>query len=296
MDSNTPSYRDFIPDYELLLETLAREKLSFVRINTLRATLEDVRATLPESCSLSPTSLECFYRFEGEDPGKTLAHYLGYYYVQELSAGAVVPVLGPREGELVLDLCAAPGGKTTQISQEMRNTGTLVANDKPHKRLKALHANVYRMGCLNTIVTRWDGTRFPLDWYPEGFDRVLVDAPCTGESNHKTLSPSVRASVAISQLQYGLLARAVRLTRPGGVIVYSTCTFSPIENEGVVSRILEHYPVALERVRVPLPSHPGVEEWSSWKYNPEVKKCARLYNHETGSGGMFIARLRRLEE
>jgi 23S rRNA U2552 (ribose-2'-O)-methylase RlmE/FtsJ len=205
--------------------------------------------------------------------------------------------LAPRPGERVLDLCAAPGGKTTHLSELMSGKGPLVAVDPQEKRIRGLLANLYRLGCSNTVVVAADGRRLATG---AQFDRVLVDAPCTGEGNCRRGSGPRTSSGGkfrryVVRVQEALLRRAVQVTRPGGVIVYSTCTFAAEENEAVLDRVLGDSPVALEAIPLDLPHAPGILEWEGRRYRDELENAWRVYPYHFDSGGLFMARLRRLD-
>jgi len=228
--------------------------------------------------------------------GKTLEHWLGYLYVQEsvmaLVAHAVAESTGAR---LVLDLCAAPGGKTTHLS-ELLPDGTVVAADTSQRRLRALGSNLQRTARLNVAAFRADGRTFPLG---TPFDGILVDAPCSAEGNVRD-DPRVLRELPdatrrrLSRLQEALLRRAVQLVRPGGVVVYATCTFAPEENEAVVDRVLSACPdLQVEPLRFPVPHAPGLEAFGGRRYDPRLQHAWRVYPHHMDSGGLFLVRLRR---
>lgn len=227
----------------------------------------------------------------------TLEHWLGLLYVQQASTGVAAPAVGPVPGERVLDLCAAPGGKTTHMAELMGDRGCLVASEISESRIRGLLGNVYRLGHPNLLVVSGDGRDFP-----EGalFDRVLVDAPCSGEGTLRRRGgrpPNQSRSFVdyVTGAQRSLLEKAVRLTRPGGIILYVTCTFAPEENEAVVSDILARAPVDLEPLEPPVPHSRGVTSFEGARYDPRVEGAARIYPHHLDSGGLFLARLRRLE-
>ncbi len=200
-------------------------------------------------------------------------------------------VLDPRPGDEVLDLCAAPGSKTTQIAQQMNNHGLIIANEPSLSRVTPLRSNCERLGITNVAITRYDGRVFP-DYL---FDRVLVDAPCSAEGRARRdfrvcSRSSLKKSLDIQVLQKGLLRRAIRLTKPGGVIVYSTCTYAPEENELVVEAMLDE--AHLEHVSVSgLIECPGIAEWDGKKHSDDLKLCARYYPHQNNTGGFFVAKL-----
>jgi len=167
-------YRSIIPDFDTFLATLERPQPVTVRVNRLKATPDQVAEALRRrGFTVTPLPWnEWLLRVDGEGSvAKTLEHWLGWFYVQEVSAATAVMALDPQPDERILDLCAAPGGKTTQMAELMGNTGLIVANDVTPKRLRALLANLSRIGVVNTIVTQWDGRNYP-DLGIE-FDKVL---------------------------------------------------------------------------------------------------------------------------
>ena len=175
-------------------------------------------------------------------PGRWPAYALGWLHGQEEAALWAASVLAPKPGERVLDLCAAPGNKTAQIAVLMQDSGTIVANDGASGRLVSLRFNLERLGVSAAVVTHRDGTAFPMP--SQGYDRVLVDAPCTCEGttrkgSKRRLDGDAKRRVHAHDVQRQLLARAVALTRPGGTIVYATCTYAPEENEAVLDTVPE---------------------------------------------------------
>ncbi len=227
---------------------------------------------------------------------QTLEHWLGLFHIQQAVMGLPALALDPQPGERVLDLCAAPGGKTVHLSDLMSETGPLVAVDPKEKRLRGLLSNVFRLGNSNVLVIASDGRELPGG---AQFDRALVDAPCSAEGNYRRQQgrlPARKASFTeyVTDLQFSLLRRAVELTRPGGVVVYSTCTFAPEENEAIVTRALAELPVAMEPISIDAPHAPGIEEWEGVRFPDAVGHAWRVYPHHLDSGGLFMARLRRL--
>ncbi|MDT8436168.1 MAG: RsmB/NOP family class I SAM-dependent RNA methyltransferase, partial [Gemmatimonadota bacterium] len=205
------------------------------------------------------------------------------------------PVLGPRPGERVLDLCAAPGGKTTHMADLMGDRGCLVAVEPNEGRIRALAGNIYRTGHLNILTMAADGRFLPGG---AAFDRVLVDAPCSAEGTLRARGGAVRPRpesfrAYVTRLQEALLRRAVELAAPGGTILYSTCTFAPEENEAVVDAVLRDLPVDLEPAGLDVPHAPGLERFEDRRYDPRLALAARVYPHHLDSGGLFLARLRK---
>lgn len=227
----------------------------------------------------------------------TLEHWAGLFYVQQASTGLAAPALGARPGERVLDLCSSPGGKLTHLADLMQDRGCLVANDVDERRMRGLLGNLYRLCATNVLVVAGDGRALP-----EGalFDRVLVDAPCSGEGTLRRRSgdapdQSKKFNAYVTRAQRALLEKAIRLTRPGGTVLYVTCTFAPEENEATVSAVLESAPVELEPLELAVPHAPGLTSFGGAVYDPRVVGAARIYPHHLDSGGLFMAKLRRLE-
>lgn len=230
-------------------------------------------------------------------PGLTIEHYIGMMHVQEEVSLVPPRVLGARAGERVLDLCAAPGGKTAGIAIGMGDAGTLVANDvRPH-RLRALRSNCERLGVTSVVVTPIDGTRYPLEAGP--FDRILLDVPCSCEGNLRATPGAAglaqgRVLEGRSGLQATLLGRAWKLLAPGGTLVYSTCTFAPEENEVVLDYVLgddaEIVPIGFDGLRFAA----GVDRWDGRSLRPDGTNLARFWPHLNDTGGFTVARIRKV--
>ncbi len=271
-----------------------------IRINTLK---QEKNRIIEKIKRFSPEPLPWYeYGFiikKDIKIGNTVEHFAGLIYVQNISSMLPVCLLSPQPYEKVLDIAAAPGSKTTQIAQHMENKGLLVANDIAHKRIKALTGNLERTGVVNAVVTQKDGRAFGRI-LPDFFDRVLVDAPCSAEgtiaTSFKVLEIwSERTIQRISKLQTQLLISGFRALRKGGVLIYSTCTFAPEENEEVVSNLLLTHPQAhLEKIEIPgLKPEKGITQWKGKKYNPEVEKIIRIYPHKINGEGFCIAKIRK---
>ena len=238
-------------------------------------------------------------RLAGLDkPGLTFEYMLGLYHVQEEVSLIPARLLAPRPGERILDVCAAPGGKTAQLSVATDCRGTVVANDVRVDRLRALGSNCERLGLLNVAMTAQDGAAFPLAAGP--FDAILLDVPCSCEGNvrqgsgpgvhHGEPEPFLKGR---SGLQATLLGRAWKLLRPGGRLVYATCTFAPEENEMVLDYSLGDdaviEPIAIEG----LVAAPGVTEWRGQSLRPDCAHLARLWPHLNDTGGFAVAVVRK---
>lgn len=282
-------YREIIEDYEEFTSRKGEEPLKTVRRNDLKAR-DDFEERLEEDFEFEQSSWNPrIYRLETDSPGKSMLHWRGEYYVQEESAALPVEALNPKPGEKVLDMCAAPGGKTTQIAARMENRGEVVANDESGRRLKSLHSNVYRTGSACVKVTNYDGRRIPED---RKFNRVLVDAPCSGEADHLRRGESAADKderEGLAALQKHLLVKAASLVKDGGKVVYSTCTFAPEENEEVVSHALDETELELEDFETDAPHVDGVTEFQGVSYGSKMEKTVRMYPHHLDSGGIYVA-------
>ena len=288
-------YKPIIDDWQSFKDECQKEARPALRKNPLKARENFETALKKDFPEASQSSWnEKIYTIPREkSPGKSLLHWRGEYYVQEESASLPVEALDPRPGEKILDMCAAPGGKTTQIASKMDNRGLVVSNDDSSRRLKSLHANVYRTGSAVVNVTNYDGRRIP---GTEKFDRVLVDAPCSGEGNNARRSCEASDEEErnhLADLQYQLLEKAVQIVKEDGIIVYSTCTFAPEENEAVISKALEEFDVELEEIETDVEHRRGVESFEGEVFGSEMSKTVRIYPHHINSGGIFVARLRK---
>jgi len=307
-------YRELLgDDYEKFMNYSLSYIRKCIRVNTLKANVVDIKKRLEERWSLEsiPWCPEGFWitykdgkRF---DIGNLIEHHLGYVYVQE--AASMIPpiVLKPEPGEMVLDICAAPGSKTTQIAMYMQNSGILVANDISGSRLRALGMNMQRCGVRNVVLTMMQEHRFKriADSHPEfRFDKILVDAPCSGTG---TIRKSLRTILMwnplgitkLSKIQKSLIEVAFNMLKPGGVMVYSTCTIEPEENEVVVSYLLEKYPNAkledIDDKNLGIKRTRAITKFQDLKIRPEVEKCLRIHPYDNDTEGFFVARIRRLE-
>ncbi len=240
--------------------------------------------------------------------GRALEHLLGYYYIQELASMLSVIALNPKPNELILDLCSAPGSKTTQIASEMNNTGTIIANELSLGRIKILASNLERCGVSNTIITKKDGVALCKrikKYNPElKFDKILVDAPCSGEgtlrSSPKTyLMWNINTVKQLSGIQKRLVEAALEILKPGGELIYSTCTHAPEEDEGVLNYILEKYKdeIKIQTINLPKELNPrqGIKKWQDKEYFEDVKYSCRIYPQDSNTEGFFIAKLKKLK-
>ncbi|MBR9683675.1 RsmB/NOP family class I SAM-dependent RNA methyltransferase [Candidatus Woesearchaeota archaeon] len=284
-----------------------------IRVNTLKGDISEVQKSIEKKgwkLKPIPWCKEGFWvtgplvKEEGKererrDVGNLLEHQLGKVYVQE--AASMIPplVLKAKPGELVLDMCAAPGSKTTQIAAMMKNEGLLIANDVSGMRLQSLGINLQRCGVTNALINLGTGFRFK-----EGnFDRILVDAPCSATGTIMRSLKTIRMwnpgmVKHLSKVQRRLLEVGFNNLKSGGTIVYSTCTLEPEEDEGVVSWLLENYSDAkideIKESELPgLKRGKAVLAFGKEKYNPEVKKCLRIWPQDNHTEGFFVTRIKK---
>lgn len=232
-------------DWEAFRESFFAPPFQGVRLNSLKCSLPTLKAALPFEIVPAPFSPASFYG-PGEKVGRLPAHHSGMFYAQEPSAACAVTVLDPRPGEKILDLCAAPGGKSGQIAALLEGEGLLWSNEIVRSRAAALLSNLERLGVRNSVVSSCHPE--PLCEKLQGFfDRVLVDAPCSGEGMFRRDPEALaqwtpNSAEACARRQENILDCAAQAVREGGVLVYSTCTFSLEENEKTILRFLETHP------------------------------------------------------
>ncbi|RLI63073.1 MAG: tRNA methyltransferase [Candidatus Asgardarchaeum californiense] len=228
--------------------------------------------------------------------GKAIEHRLGYFYMQGPASMIPPLILNPRENDIVLDISAAPGSKTTQMAAMMNNKGIIIANDIDFSRLNALRSNLQRCGVVNVIVTKIDGRRFGK--LPNKYDKVLLDAPCSGDGTirirpHIAVQWNQKVILGLSRLQTSLLISAFDSLKDGGTLVYSTCTLNPEEDEMVVQHLLEKrpsaklLPVSLEGLKI----RPGLVEFKDLRFDSDLKKTARIYPQDNNTEGFYIAKV-----
>ncbi len=290
-------------EYSLFLESLKQPPVHFVRVNTTKIDLEQGVQRL-KHLGINPAPLPWFpagFRVSGKSDilPFTKEYSLGYYYIQEGASMLPPVILNPNTNHTILDLCAAPGSKTTQLAQMMKNQGTIIANDRSFRRITSLGHNIQLCGIINTIVLCEDGrhlsTRVSIK-----FDRVLVDAPCTASGHLRSKPPQFDAPdsqrlLGIQALQKSLITSGFRFLKPGGLMVYSTCSLHPEENEAIIHHLLTHVKdVSIIPPQIPnLNYHRGLTEWNDSEYHTVIQNCLRIYPHENDTDGFFIALIRK---
>lgn len=275
-------------EYEQFAETYKETPYAGIRVNTMKITVQELLERSPFGLESIPWCPTGFYTEEGARPGKHPYYHAGLYYIQEPSAMAPVELLDIQSGDRVLDLCAAPGGKSTQIAAKLQGTGLLISNDLHPDRTKALAKNLELYGVRNGIVLNESPERIAAA-FPGFFDRILIDAPCSGEGMFRKDEDMVKqwepgTPRKYADMQREILLAAADALKPGGTIVYSTCTFAPEENEGSILEFLAGHP---QFTAVPASGAgwfaPGLDG---------LPEAARLWPHKVKGEGHFMAVLR----
>ena len=288
-------------DFDEFLEYSNKYSRKAIRVNTLKIDIDSLKDRMGVNWELIPVPWckEGFWiKYKDGvrwDIGNTPEHQLGYIYVQDPASMIPAVVLNPKEDELVLDMCAAPGSKTSQLAQYMNNTGLLIANDRDGKRLGALGINLQRCGVYNAIITKMNGERIK----NAEFDKILLDAPCSGtgtiRKNQKiTEMYSENLVKRMAGIQWTLIKKAFQLLKKDGVLVYSTCTLEPEENEKIVSKLLEKHPDAvLETIDLDIKKTNPITSFRGESFNPDVVKCLRINPQSNDTEGFFVAKIRK---
>lgn len=290
-------YRDIIPDWSGFAAAAVAPLPTTLWVNTLRGPREEIAAWLAED-GVATTPLGWYPRglrmIPPARPGKSFAFLTGACHVQEEVSMMPILLLDPQPGESVLDLCAAPGNKSIQAAVHMEDRGALVACDVNEGRLGLVVRNVERFALTSIATLNTNAGNLPRE--VGSFDRVLADVPCSCEGTTRK-NPGLlhRASMPPGSLagsQVAILRKAIQRCKPGGRIVYSTCTYAPEENEAVVDAMLrdESLQVRLLPARIPgVRGEPGLTEWQRQSFSPELRDSLRLYPHQNDTGGFYIA-------
>jgi NOL1/NOP2/sun family putative RNA methylase len=294
-------------DFQDYLDILKKEPVRSLRCNTLKISTEELKKRLEKKgwkikipFKDFPEIMIVTSSLQPGELGRALEHLLGYYYIQEIASMLPALVLNPKSDERILDLCASPGSKTTQIAARMNNKGLLIANEVKFGRIKILSANTERCGVMNMLITKRDGVALCKRFKEENFlfDKILLDAPCSGEgtirSTPKTLEMwNIKTIENLPKLQKSLIASAIEILKPEGELVYSTCTHAPEENESVVDFALKNFDVHIEKINLPVKTRQGVTSWKNEKYSKDIKLACRIYPQDNNTEGFFIAKLRK---
>jgi NOL1/NOP2/sun family putative RNA methylase len=292
-------------EYEAYLQCYNKPHFGGLRVNTLKSSPEELEKICPFSMKRIPWVWNGYYYDSEEQPSKHPYYYAGLYYIQEPSAMTPASLLPIEKGDKVLDICAAPGGKSTELGAKLGGEGLLVSNDISNSRAKALLKNIELFGIRNALVTSEAPIKL-VEYFPEFFDKILIDAPCSGEGMFRKSPTMIKnweqyGVEYYNNLQKDIILFSARMLKPGGYILYSTCTFSPEENEGTIAYLLEEYPEfevvnAIPEAEVQKELGVSYEnfdygkpDWANGK--EELKYCIRLWPHKIDGEGHFVTLL-----
>ncbi|NNJ53899.1 MAG: NOL1/NOP2/sun family putative RNA methylase [Ignavibacteriaceae bacterium] len=276
----------------------------YIRVNELKISrdeltkqLEDTYGITTEELTFPTNALKIKSGFDYA--GSTLEIAFGFYYMQGLTSMLPAMVLNPKPNDIVLDLCSAPGSKTTQIAELMKNKGILIANEIEIDRIKALVFNMDKMNFFNYGVVNLKGEILS-KYYNSYFDKILVDAPCSGlgiiqKKNEVNKWWSLERVGHLAEIQTRLIVAAIKMLKVGGELVYSTCTLTPEENEVVINKLVEKYPLDILPIEIPLKSHEGFKEYQGVKLDSRLSNSVRIYPWEVDSDGFFVVKLKKID-
>ncbi len=308
MTRNLDRYYSFlsVEEFTQLEATLQRPLPPALRVNPLKIDLETARRTWPieYGWQVQPVPFcESGWQINGSEQNlsRTLEHRMGFYYIQDAASMLPAEMFDyDDDAPIILDMAASPGGKTTHLASQIDDRGLIIANDSSSGRIAALRSNLQTWGAMSTALTSYPGERFG-EWFPETFDKVLLDAPCSGESlrtaeRRKTRFVSAKERLQLQQRQIKLLASAFQAVKAGGQIVYATCTLAPEEDEAVIDALLKQYPqqAAIESVDriLPIPA-PALTSDGTHEFHPDLRRAVRLWPHLYDTSGFFAALIRK---
>lgn len=292
-------------EYDEFLKSYEEPRNFGLRVNVDKISPEEFEALSPFHLKKIPWTKNGYYYEEQDSPARHPFYYAGLYYLQEPSAMTPASRLVAEPGDKVLDLCAAPGGKATELGARLHGDGVLVANDISASRAKALLKNIEVFGLSNTFIVNEVPAKLA-DQFPAFFDKILVDAPCSGEGMFRKDPACVKAwdenkPIDCAKSQKEIVTRAVQMLSPGGRMLYSTCTFSPEENEQIIQFILDAYE---DMELCEIDSYEGFSQGRpelAYAWDPksseyrrgseELKKCVRIWPHKMAGEGHFLALL-----
>ena len=287
----------FLDRYKKLGEQVSRIKLRpSLRVNTLKISEAELQKRLKKQgvkLEKIPYAQNGFFYSSKFSLGAITEYLLGYFYLQEAAAQIPVQILDPKPDEIVLDCCASPGGKTTQISQFMKNKGILIALDKKKHRIVSLKTNLERCGVDNCIAYLMDANK--LASLNMQFDKILLDAPCSG--NFVTdpawfKKRNIEGIRRASEIQKSFIEKSLSVLKKGGILVYSTCSLEPEENELNMQWMLKRFKVKIEKINIAVGSN-GLTDVFGKKLDKSIANCRRFWPNKTNTEGFFIARIKK---
>ena len=282
-----------ITDIEKFMKFSLKEPRKSIRVNTIKISVSELKQKLEEKnfkLTQIPWCKEGFFITGNRtDLGNLLEHSLGYFYVQEASSMIPALILNPDENDIVLDMAASPGSKTTQLASIMNNSGLIIANELKYETTKSLSINLERSGITNTIITNSDARNIK-----GNYDKILLDAPCSGTGTIRKSLKTIKIwnpnmYKKLSNIQKQLIQHAFSLLKENGILVYSTCSISPEENEEVIEFLLKNHDNArIEKIDL------NIKNSESVTNNKEVKNCLRIWPQDNDTDGFFIAKIKKV--
>lgn len=283
-------------EYQTFLASYEKPRTYGLRVNTSKISCEEFEKLCPFPIHKIPWVENGYFYAEEDRPSRCPYYQAGLYYLQEPSAMTPASRLPVEPDDLVLDLCAAPGGKATALGSALNGTGLLVANDISTSRARALLRNVELFGISNVFVANETPAKL-VKAFPEYFDKIILDAPCSGEGMFRKEDALIRdwtpeKSMELADLQKELIRQAVSMLKPGGLLLYSTCTFAPEEDEGTIASLLEE---CNDMELLPMEGYDGFSEGfpSCGNGDERMKYCVRIFPHKMNGEGHFLALLRK---
>ncbi len=288
-----------LTNFDKFEQCLAKPLRKSIRINPLKTSVEALLKRLREEWVLAqiPWMQNGFfikYKEGGRcDIGNIPGHNEGLFYIQEAASMIPALVLAPKPGEIVLDMCASPGGKTTQMAEMMHNRGRIVAADVREDRIAILKRNIARMGVTNCEIVKKPGQQFKNGL----FDKILVDAPCSGTGTMRLQEDLAKWNTDIagrmSFEQKSLLESAFKILKKNGVIVYSTCSLEPEENEEVIDWLLKkHKKAGLEEIDIAgLKKSDPILDYKEKSFDKRISRCLRIWPQDNDTSGFFVAKI-----
>lgn len=285
-------------EFEDYIKCYDEGRLYGLRVNTKKITVEEFKKICPFEIRPIPWIENGFY-YDGDkvQAAKHPYYFAGLYYLQEPSAMTPANRLPIEPGDKVLDVCAAPGGKATELGAKLQGQGVLVANDISNSRAKGLLKNIEVFGIGNVLVLSEEPGKIE-DYFPEYFDKILIDAPCSGEGMFRKDKKMVKAweehgPEFFAKIQRSIVTQAARMLKPGGMILYSTCTFDPEENEGTIEYLLEQYPEFIIKDIVPYEGFASGKPEVTKSKSEDFKKTVRIWPHKLQGEGHYVALLQK---
>lgn len=289
-------------EYDQYVESLDKDFYAGLRVNNLKVSCKEFKEISPCRILPIPWTNNGFYYEKENQPAKHPYYYAGLYYIQEPSAMTPAAALEVKPGDKVLDLCAAPGGKSTELAAKLNGEGILVSNDISNSRAKALLKNIEMSGVRNAIVMSENPKKL-VSYFEGYFDKILIDAPCSGEGMFRK-EPSMTKNWEefgvdyYSEIQKEIIEYAACMLKPGGLLAYSTCTFSPEENEGTIAFLLERHPeFSVIKLDIYDQFDSGKPQWLDLEAEKEeLNNCVRIWPWKVKGEGHFLTILKKQED